>query len=94
MKEITLEQPKEVLKINIGEKSFSMPLAGSIPFVELMDIKAAKTQDEKLESMTKLLKKYIPEEVYNTLTSAEINQIMIAWGQASSEDSGITPGES
>ncbi len=94
MKEITLEQPIEVLKINIGERSFSMPLAGSIPFVELMDIKSAKTQEEKLETMTSLLRKYIPEEVYKTLTSKEINQIMVAWGKASSEDTGITPGES
>lgn len=93
MKEITLEQPKDVLKVNIGEKSFSMPLAGSIPFVELAKIRSARTQDEKLEAMMTLLSKCIPDEIYNVLTSSELNQIMIAWGEAS-EDTGVTPGES
>ena len=31
MKEITLEQPKEVLKINAYDKTFTIPLAGFIP---------------------------------------------------------------
>lgn len=93
MKEITLEQPKEVLKVNIGDKSFNMPLAGSIPFCDLMRIKSAKTRDDKIEIMVELFSKYIPEEIYKSLTSSELKQIMNAWGEAS-EEAGVTPGES
>lgn len=94
MKEITLEQPKEVLKVNIKDKSFNMPLAGSIPFADLTKIKCAKSKDEQFEIIVKLFEKYIPEDIYAELTSSEINQIMIAWGNASGVETGVTPGES
>ena len=94
MKEITLEQPIEVLKINVGEKSFSMPLAGSIPFVDLMRFKTAKSQEEKIEAMMSLLQQYIPDDIYKTLSSNAISQIMTVWGEASQTDTGVTPGES
>lgn len=94
MKEITLEQPKEVLKINAYDKSFSIPLAGSIPLAELMPIKKAKTTDEKFEFFVSFLEKYIPEDVFSKLTGADLNQIMTAWGETSQLETGVTPGES
>ena len=60
MKEITLEQPREVLKVNAYDKTFSIPLAGSIPLAVLMPIKKAKTTDEKLDYFVTFLKEYIP----------------------------------
>lgn len=94
MKQITLEQPIEVLEVNYKDVSFKMPLAGSIPFVEMIKFKNAKSKDEKLEAMIKLLEKYIPQEVFSKLTGSELNQIMTAWSNASEIDTGVTPGES
>ena len=94
MKEITLEQPKEVLKINIHDKSFTIPLAGSIPFKDLADIQNAKTKEERFDMITKFFEKYIPEDIFSELTTSELNQIMVAWGEVSETDTGITPGES
>jgi len=94
MKEITLEQPKEVLKVNAYDKSFSIPLAGSIPLAVLLPIKKAKDNNEKLDFFVDFLKDYIPEDVYNKLTASEFNQILIAWGETSKLETGVTPGES
>lgn len=94
MKEITLEQPKEVLKVNAYDTSFSIPLAGSIPFAVLLPIKKAKDNNEKLDFFVDFLKDYIPEDVYNKLTASEFNQILIAWGETSKLETGVTPGES
>lgn len=94
MKEITLEQPKEVLKVNVYDKSFSIPLAGSIPLAVLLPIKKAKDNNEKLDFFVDFLKDYIPEDVYNKLTASEFNQILIAWGETSKLETGVTPGES
>lgn len=94
MKEITLEQPREVLKVNAYDKTFSIPLAGSIPMSVLMPIKKAKTTDEKLDYFVNFLKEYIPEDVYAKLTANDFNQIMIAWGETSKIETGVTPGES
>ena len=94
MKEITLEQPKEVLKVNAYDTSFSIPLAGSIPLAVLLPIKKAKDNNEKLDFFVGFLKDYIPEDVYNKLTASEFNQILIAWGETSKLETGVTPGES
>lgn len=94
MKEITLEQPREVLKVNAYGKTFSIPLAGSIPLAVLMPIKKAKTTDEKLDYFVNFLKEYIPTDVYEKLTANDFNQIMVAWGEASKLETGVTPGES
>ena len=94
MKEITLEQPREVLKVNAYDKTFSIPLAGSIPLAVLMPIKKAKTTDEKLDYFVTFLKEYIPTDVYEKLTANDFNQIMVAWGETSKLETGVTPGES
>lgn len=94
MKEITLEQPREVLKVNAYGKTFSIPLAGSIPLAVLMPIKKAKTTDEKLDYFVNFLKEYIPTDVYEKLTANDFNQIMVAWGETSKLETGVTPGES
>lgn len=94
MKEITLEQPREVLKVNAYGKTFSIPLAGSIPLAVLMPIKKAKTTDEKLDYFVNFLKEYIPADVYEKFTANDFNQIMVAWGETSKLETGVTPGES
>lgn len=93
MKEITLEQPKEVLQVNIGGKSYSIPLAGSMPFVYAMKLRKG-TDEQKLAMMIEFFQKYIPEKVFDALTSDAVGQIIQAWTDASKEASGVTPGES
>ena len=93
MKEITLEQPKEVLKVNMGDKSFSIPLAGSIPFTELAKFRA-EVKIDKLNAMMNLLSEYIPDEIFKGLTTDQIKTILEAWTEASQIETGVTPGES
>lgn len=94
MKEITLDQPKkEVLKVNIGQKSYSVPLAGSLPFVELKKIRKL-SNEEREDFIMEFIQRHIDAKVFNTLDSAQVEQLIRAWSDASREEQGATPGES
>ena len=85
--EVTLKKPEvETLRVNIGEGTFEIPLGNSLSIDEWKLI-------ETFEGTVAFFKKHIPEEVVNTLTISEINQITAAWKQATHEQIGVNPGE-
>lgn len=88
MREITVGSPKErkVLKINIGEESYSMPLAGSLT------VKDAKRIDTE-EGLIGFMYDCIPKDVLDVLTVDDLNAIIKAWQSASNLE-GISLGES
>ena len=88
MREITVGNPKErkVLKINIGEESYSLPLLGSLT------MKEAKRLDTE-EGTVAFVNDYIPSAVLETLTVDDLNTIIKAWKSASDLE-GISLGES
>ena len=89
MAEVTLKKRDQidVLKINIGDKSYSLPLGGSVPYKTL---KKLKTEDGIFE----FLAEHIPEKVLDELTSNDITTIFTAWSEATKAENGATPGES
>lgn len=92
MKEITIKAPKEVLKVNFGEQSFSIPLGTSLPFDKM--VKLSKAQgDERLQLMYELLMENIPEDIYKSLTMGEVAQIFNAWTEETQNIGGMSPGE-
>ncbi len=91
MAEITLKAPKEVLKVNFGEQSFSIPLGSSLPFDKMVEMSKAKG-DERLQLMYELLMEHIPKGI--SLTMGEVAQILNAWTEETRKTSGVTPGES
>lgn len=86
MPEFTLrKKPAKTLKVNIGEESFHIPLAGSLTPKEAATLDTAKgTQD--------FIKKYLSPEVADSLTIDDFNAITNAWTSASNR-SGANPGE-
>ena len=84
---IKKREETEVLKATIGEQTYSIPLASSIPYVQL---KAMRTDDAVIE----FFKNYIPEEVFDTLTTDELLQLIKAWHDATQEATGATVWES
>ena len=93
MKEITIKAPNEVLKVKLGDKSFSIPLGSALPVDEVIKLSKAKGND-KTEFMYNFLKKHIPADIYATLTVGALMQIFTAWTEATNEATGITPRES
>ena len=93
MKEITLEQPKEVLVVNIGEDAYSIPLAGSLPFMDAVKLRKLD-KEERFDFIIDFIQKYIPEQIFQTLTADMVMQIFQAWSDASKESQGAAPGES
>lgn len=85
--EITLKKPEvETLLVNIGDIKVHIPLGNSLSIADWRLI-------ETFEGTFEFFKKYIPEEVANSLTVAEINQITEAWKKATREQTGLTSGE-
>lgn len=93
MKEITLDQPKEVLQVNIGEESYTIPLAGSLPFVEALKLRKMN-KEERMDFIIEFMQEHIPPNVFGKLTTDAVMQIVTAWSEASKDEQGATPGES
>lgn len=89
MAEVNIKKKKEteVLKATIGDKTYSIPLASSLPYVKL---KAMRENDKIIE----FFKEYIPEEVFNDLLTDELMQLVKAWNDATLEATGASVGES
>ena len=80
-------KPIEVLDIEIGDKTYKIPLGSSLPLK-----KAKAIKDE--ESVMEFLREYMPEKVVENLTIAQLAQIMNAWSEETKKASGISLGES
>ena len=81
MREITVGSPKErkVLKINIGEESYSLPLLGSLTIKEVNGLESEK-------GMLDFIKRHIPDEVFDELTVYDLKTIASEWRSASESD--------
>lgn len=84
---IKKKEETEVLKATIGDKTYSIPLASSLPYVKL---KTMRENDKVIE----FFKEYIPEEVFNNLLTDELMQLVKAWNDATLEATGVSVGES
>lgn len=90
MAEITLKGKNEeikVLKVNIGEESYSVPLSGSL---SIREMKAMRDGDE---DGFDFFSRYIPMEVLETLTMDEFKALNNAWREASSGQTDVKMGE-
>jgi hypothetical protein len=90
MREITLTNENEqinVLKVNIGKKTYSVPLSGSLSIREM------KAMRDGTEDGFDFFGRYIPQDVLETLTMDQFNALNGAWKEASSEKTDASMGE-
>ena len=88
MKKVTIGgQNANVLAVEIGKETYSVPLAGSMKRKDVLALK-----DE--ESVYAMFARYIPSEVLDDMTVDEYNQLAQAWADANAEESGASLGES
>ena len=88
MPELNLNRKElEVLKVNIEDKSYSIPLGTSLKRSELSKL---KTEDEVMT----FFEKYLGKELMEDLSVGEIKQIIDAWSDATKKSGGLTLGES
>ena len=87
MAEFTLrERPKKTLKVNIGDESFEIPLAGSLTPEEAAPL---DTQAGTIE----FFQRYLSEEVKHILVIDDYNELTKAWIKASKVSGGKSAGE-
>lgn len=96
-KNINLNQKTEVLMVNIGDKTYKIPLATSLPYKKVRAlIKLSKEDDEivQLDAFVDFFKEYIPENVVEDLPVSALNELASAWSKASGGENGEALGES
>lgn len=88
MKEITLNSTEtKVLKVNIGDKSYNIPLAKSL---SIKEARAMSKDDDGLAFFAK----YIPMKVLETLSVEDVATLANTWRDASfPPEADTTPGE-
>ena len=77
-------ETKEVIKIEIENKTYSLPLMKHLKYKtlkKLFNLRDDKSDD--LEMIIEILGEYIPTEVLEELSVAEITQIITAWKDVS-----------
>ena len=79
-------QVVDTLSVEIGNETYSVPLAGSMKRKELLSLK-----DD--ESVYNMFAKYIPEEVLDEMTVDEYNQLANAWSDANINKDDASLGE-
>lgn len=91
MKEFTLKKREEdYLKLNIGEESFLIPLATNLTLDEVEKV-------DSTDGAIEFFRKYIREDVAQSLTLYNYKDIITAWREASEKamgSAGKTVGES
>lgn len=88
MESFTLKPKKaKTLRVNIGEESFQIPLAGSLTPAEAAPL---DTQTGTIE----FFQKYLSDEVKAILTIDDYNELTRAWIKASKVPGGKSAGES
>lgn len=78
---------QEVLAVEIGEKTYSVPLSGSMKRKEILAL-------DNEDAVYDMFAKHIPAEVLDNLTMDEYKQLAYAWIDANNESQGATLGES
>lgn len=85
---ITLKKPAvQTLTVNIGEKSYEIPLGSSLSIGEAKGL-------DTFEGTLAFYRKHIPSKVLDSLTYAEVNQITKAWAEETQKASQVSLGES
>lgn len=93
MKEFTLKKKEtDFFKLNIGEKSYLIPLARSLTFEEINRMQGR-------ENVVEFFEKHLGKEVFNALTVDQFEIVCREWQKANDmtadgEDEDITAGES
>lgn len=87
MAKITVENKVvEVLEVEIGEKTYNIPLGSSLTYKKLNSLKTT-------ESFMQFFMEYIPEDIFDTLSIANISAIIKEWNKATEQASGISLGK-
>lgn len=90
MREITLTNENKqinVLKVNIGKETYSVPLSGSLSIREM------KAMRDGVEDGFDFFGRYIPQDVLETLTMDQFKELNKAWKEVSGEKTDADMGE-
>lgn len=88
--ELNLTNKVEVLKVTIGEKTYSIPLATSLPYKKVKAlIKLSKEKpEEQVDAFVEFFAQYIDREVLDELPMSSLTELAKAWSNANGDELG------
>lgn len=94
-KELKLNGNVEVLVVKIGDKTFKVPLATSLPYKKAKAlVKLAKGNEENaLDGFIEFFAEYIPSDVLDELTMKDLTLLAKAWAGQTEKEGGQSLGE-
>lgn len=75
----------EVVKVEISDVVYDLPLVKNLPY-KLVKKLAALQDTKDVDTLIEILSAYIPVDVLEELSIANLSTIMTAWSGASKED--------
>lgn len=93
--ELNLNNKVEVLVVKIGDKSYNVPLATSLPYKKAkMLLKLSKSDEETaLDGFLDFFSEFIPPEVLDELSMRDLMTLAKAWTGKTEEEGGQSLGE-
>lgn len=79
---------KEVIKIEINGKVYSMPLMKYLKYKEIKKLMKLQNTNEDFEILFEVIANYIPRDVLEELSIQQIGQIMNEWKNAETNEDG------
>lgn len=95
--ELNLNSKTEVLRVKIGDKSFDVPLATSLPYKEVKSLVklTKKTEvEEQMDVFVEFFKNHIDPDVIDNLPMSALTELAKAWSGASETEGGESLGKS
>lgn len=94
--ELNLNNRIEVLKVKIGDKTYDVPLATSLPYKKVKSLMGLmkKEEGEQMDAFIEFFKEYIDPETVESLPMSALTELAKAWSSASETDGGESLGKS
>lgn len=94
--ELNLNNKIEVLKVKIGETTYDVPLATSLPYKKVKSLMGLtkKEESEQMDAFVEFFKDYINPDVIDSLPMSALAELAKAWSNASETESGESLGKS
>lgn len=94
--ELNLNNKIEVLRVTIGDNTYDVPLATSLPYSKVKSLLGLMKKDEteQMDAFIEFFKNYIDPDVIDNLPMSALNELAKSWSETSESDGGESLGKS
>lgn len=79
-------ETKEVIKVEINEKVYSIPLMKYLKYKDIKKLMALNNGSGDMDMIIEIFSKYIPQEVLEDLSLNDLMNLVMVWKNVNDED--------